>query len=82
MEYALVTVRVEKMNWQTDMELPAKMRIRELVAKILETLKMYDEERFCQISEISLFYEQKKLHMDAALADYQIWDGSIIDIRY
>ncbi len=82
MESAMVTARVEKMSWQIDMELPAKMRIKELVMEMLETLKMYDEERFCQISEISLFHEQKKLHMDATLADYQIWDGSIIDIRY
>ncbi len=82
MEYALVTVRAEQMHWQTDMELPAWMKIRELVVKILETLKMFDEERFFQVSEISLYYGQKKLHMDASLADYQIWDGSIIDIRY
>lgn len=82
MEYALVTVRLEKMRWQIDMELPAKMKIKELVIKILETLKMYDEERFYHISQISLFHGEKKLHTDASLADYQIWDGSIIDVRY
>lgn len=82
MEYALVTIRVEKMHWQIDMELPSRMKIKELVVKILETLKLYDEERFYHISEISLFHEQKKLHRDAALADYQIWDGSILDIKY
>ncbi|MCI8946827.1 MAG: hypothetical protein HFI91_07140 [Lachnospiraceae bacterium] len=82
MEYALVTVRAEKMHWQADMELPARMKIRELAVQILETLKLHDEERFYHVSEISLFYQDKKLHMDASLADYMIWDGSILDIRY
>ena len=82
MEYALVTVRAEKMHWQADMELPARMKIKELAVRILETLKLYEEERFCHVSEISLFHEQKKLHKDAALADYGIWDGSILEIRY
>ena len=46
MEYALVTVRAQAMHWQADMELPAGMKIRELAVQILETLKLYDEERF------------------------------------
>ena len=82
MEYALVTVRAEKMHWQADMELPARMKIRELTVQILETLKLHDEERFYHVSEIGQFYEEKKLHLDATLADYGIWDGSILDIRY
>lgn len=59
MEYALVTVRAEKMHWQADMELPARMKIRELAVQILETLKLHDEERFYHVSEISLFYQDK-----------------------
>ncbi len=59
MDYALVTVRAEKMHWQADMELPARMKIKELAVRILETLKPYEEERFCHVSEISLFHEQK-----------------------
>lgn len=82
MEYALVTVRAEKMHWQADMELPARMKIRELTVQILETLKLHEEERFYHVSEIGLFYEEKKLHLDATLADYGIWDGSILDISY
>lgn len=82
MEYALVTVRAEKMHWQVDMELPARMKIRELAVRILETLKLHEEERFSHVSEIHLFHERKKLHKDATLSDYGIWDGGILDIRY
>lgn len=80
-EYALVTVRVEKLNWQADMELPARMRIRDLLVKMLETLKMYDEDCFSHISQIRLYYQGRELHGSASLADYQIWDGSVLDIR-
>ena len=82
MEYALVTVRAQAMHWQADMELPAGMKIRELAVQILETLKLYDEERFYHVSEISLLNQGKPLHSYATLADYGIWDGSILDIRY
>ena len=80
MDFALVTVRVESMHFQVDMEMPAKMRIKELVPKLLEVLKNYDESRFSDVSSLNLSCNNTRLNEDASLADYQIWDGSILDI--
>ena len=77
----MVTIRVEKVNWNVDMELPVRMKIRDLKIKMLDALKMYDEERFFKVSSINIFLCDKELSGEVSLADYQIWDGSIVDIK-
>ena len=62
MEYAIVTVRTKDGAWEADMELPAKMKLKNVAIKVLDTVKALDADRF----------------EEATLADYQIWDGSIL----
>lgn len=81
MDYAIVTVRMEQLDWQTDMELPAKMPLKQLTGKILEALKLYQEDKFEDISALHIFYNGRALDDEGNLAAYGIWDGSILDVR-
>lgn len=81
MDYAIVTVRMEQLDWQVDMELPAKLVLKELTGKILEALKLYQEDKFEDISALRLFYKGRELDGEGSLAAYGIWDGSIIEVR-
>ena len=81
MDFSLVTMWIPQLHWQEDMELPAKIRISDLIAKILFTLKKYDSDTFETVSDLTLLYDGKVLNRDLTLADYQIWDGNTIEIR-
>lgn len=78
MEYAIVTVRTKDGGWEADMELPAKMKVKNVAAKVLDTVKAMDERRFGTLHSLRLIYDEKTLNGEATLADYQIWDGSIV----
>ena len=81
MDYAIVTVRILKLNWQKDMELPSKMSIKNLAPLVLEMLKNYDISTFRDFSVLEFVFNGKKLNGEASLADYMIWDGSILDLE-
>lgn len=78
MERAVVTVDVSQKKYQIDMELPVKMPIGVLSGRILEVLKMRDEDLFQDVSQIQLIYQNKALYEKASLAEYGLWDGSIL----
>lgn len=80
MEYAIVTVRTTDGTWEADMELPAHMKLKLVAAKVLDTIKALDEKRFEAVFKLHFIYEKKRLNEEAALADYDIWDGSILFI--
>ncbi len=82
MDFSLVTMIIPQLKWQEDMELPARIRISELITKILFTLKQYDAPTFGSISDLYMYFEGKALNRDLSLADYQIWDGNTIEIRF
>lgn len=81
MEYAIVTVRTKDGSWESDMELPARMKLKNVASKVLDTLKAMDERRFGTLHSLQFVYENKTLNGEATLADYQIWDGSIVSIN-
>ncbi len=39
MEYAIVTIKMEDGTWEADMELPVKMKLRNVAVKVLDTIK-------------------------------------------
>lgn len=78
MEYAIVTVRTQDGAWEADMELPVKMKLRIVAVKVLDTIKALDAERFEAMHKLYFKHENRILHEEATLADYQIWDGSIL----
>lgn len=80
MEYAIVTIRTRDKTWETDMELPAKMRLKDVALKVLDTMKAMDETRFGELHKLRFVYEDKLLNEEATLADYQIWDGCIVSL--
>lgn len=80
MDYTLVTVMNKKNGWSVDMELPAKLKIRELIPKLLDALKQYDERQFGELQTIGLATNGKRIQESASLADYDLWDGSIIEL--
>ncbi|MBR3306495.1 MAG: EsaB/YukD family protein [Lachnospiraceae bacterium] len=81
MEYTIVTLSFPGMGWKTDMELPTRLRIDLLIQKILYALKKYDENTFSTVDNMDLSWEGTRLNRDLTLADYGIWDGSIIEAR-
>ena len=78
MEYAIVTIKTKDGTWEADMELPAKMKLKNVALKVLDTIKAMYERRFEAVHKLRFIYEDKVLNEEAALADYQIWDGSIV----
>lgn len=80
MEYAIVTVRTEEGDWEADMELPAKMKLKNVALKVLETIKALDADRFESFHRLQFRYGNRILHEETTLADHQIWDGSILVI--
>lgn len=80
MEYAIVTVRTKDGTWEADMELPAKMKLKSVAIKVLDTVKALDADRFEAMHKLHFRHENRILHEEATLADYQIWDGSILVI--
>lgn len=80
MEYAIVTIRTKDGTWEADMELPAKMKLKDVALKVLDTIKAMDEARFGELHKLRFVYGDKLLNEEATLADYQIWDGSIVSL--
>lgn len=78
MEYAIVTVRTRDGAWEADMELPVKMKLKNLAVKVLDTIKAMDQGRFEAFHKLRFSDGKKVLNEEASLADYQIWDGSIL----
>ena len=78
MEYVIVTVRTKDGAWEADMELPAKMKLKNVAIKVLDTVKALDADRFEALHKLRFWHENRILHEEATLADYQIWDGSIL----
>lgn len=77
----IVTVKAEKQEICVDMELPAQLAVKELAARLLESLKEIDRNKFRNIEKLSLFYDGTQLPDDATLASEAIWDGSILIVR-
>lgn len=80
MEYTLVTVLVKNESWSADMELPVKLKIRDLSVKMLDALKKYNERLFEDVDSIKLEANGRRLNENASLYDYGLWDGSIIEV--
>lgn len=78
MEYAIVTIRTKDGTWEADMELPAKMKLKNVALKVLDTIKAMDENRFGMLHKVQFIHENKVLNEEATLADYGIWDGSVV----
>lgn len=78
MEYAIVTVKTRSGGWEADMELPARMKLKNVALKVLDTVKAMDESRFEAVHKLQFIHENRVLNEEATLADYRIWDGSIV----
>ena len=81
MDYAIVTVRIEQLDWQIDMELSTKTALKELAGNIMETFKRYKEEDLENITSLRIFYQGRELNEEGNLAAYGIWDGSFIEMK-
>lgn len=80
MDYAIITIKTKDGTWEADMEIPAKMKLKNVALKVLDTIKAMDESRFEAVHKLRFIYENKVLNEEATLADYQIWDGSIVHL--
>ncbi len=78
MEYAIVTVRTKDGAWEADMELPAKMKLKNVAVKVLDTIKAMDQSRVEAFHKLRFSDGERMLKEEASLADYQLWDGSIL----
>lgn len=81
METAIITLRTQDSQFEQDMELPTNLTVGELAARILETLRVLDWQRFSSFADPILISGGKALDKTKTLDALGIWDGSIIIIR-
>lgn len=82
MEYAVVTLINKRTGWSVDMELPVKLKMKELIPKIIDVLKQYDERQFEENDYMEMSVNGKIIPEGASLADYDLWDGSKIEMLF
>ena len=80
MDYAIVTIRLPEGARQIDMELPVKMRVEELLVRIRRVLSEYDGSLAWEHNALELRWQGKILNTGMTMSDYQIWDGSVLDL--
>lgn len=78
MEYAIVTLTTPDGSWKQDFELPVQIKIRELEKKLLSVLQDQIPNGFFDAREVYIKAENQILDKEKTLAEYQIWDGSIL----
>ena len=81
METAIITLRTQDGQFEQDMELPMNLAVGELTARILETLRVLDWQRFSSLTDPILISGGRALEKAKTLDALGIWDGSIIIIR-
>lgn len=77
----IVTVNAEKQAFSVDMELPAKIPVKELSPRLLETLKEIEPGKFRSLEKLLLIYNGVILPENATLESEAVWDGKIIIVR-
>ena len=79
----ILTVRMDRMNIECDMELPAGIYGDELCAKLLMALKSIDPGTFNSIEAINIRIKRTgKLLADGdTLETAEVWDGSIVTVE-
>lgn len=65
-----------------DFELPARMKVSELSVKIEEALKAMNSDKYSEISNLKLLYEDAPLSAKDTLYIKEIWDGSFLKLAY
>lgn len=80
MENVIVTLRIQPANRQLDVELPAFAPVGQLRQQLLDVLSQADPVGFARVSYIRLQKDGAELEEDRSLAQYGIWDGSILDV--
>lgn len=76
-EKVIVTIRVK--SKPLDMELPAFLSLLELTAKIDETLLSMPGQILYDDHCVGLKFQGKELDKNKTLANYGIWDGSMLE---
>ena len=77
----IVTVNAENQAFVVDMELPANIPVKELVPKLLETLKEIEPSKFRNLEKLSLIYNGVILSGSSTLESEAVWDGKILIVR-
>lgn len=78
MEYAIVTLTTPDGSWKQDFELPVQIKIRELEKKLLSVLQNQVPNGFGDARRVYIKSGNQILDEEKTLAEYQIWDGSIL----
>ena len=80
-EYAIITLITADGSWKEYFELPLHVQIKELEIKMVSVLEGFPMLKgFSTASEIGFQLNGKILDAERTLAEYQIWDGSILTI--
>ena len=77
----IVTVNAENQAFVVDMELPANIPVKELVPKLLETLKEIEPSKFRNLEKLSLIYNGVIIPGNSILESESVWDGKILIVR-
>ena len=81
-EFSIVTVYDKGNREIGDMELPLKMQICDLSVKLAATLREMDPERFSEVQNVKILYQDKILGEKETLYQNGVWDGSRIQLMY
>ena len=79
MDHILVSVRIG--NDDLDMELPVKMKARELLTQIVTNVRKHNAEITIGEGMTAIFCENKRIPDDKTLEECYIWDGAALEIR-
>ena len=81
MEYAIITLITADGSWKEDFELPLQVQIKDLETKMVSVLEGFPTLKgFSTASGIGFQVNGKILDAERTLAEYQMWDGSMITI--
>ncbi len=79
MDHILVSVKLG--NDDLDMELPVKMKARELVTQIVTNVRKNRTEIMIGEGMNAIFCKNKRIPDDKTLEECYIWDGAALEIR-
>lgn len=80
-ESFIVTLRTPTGGFEGDYELPANLPAERLIQLLLESLAQQEPRRFGSWQGLGLAWNGQKLRDGDTLADWGIWDGSILTIE-
>lgn len=80
-EEVIVTIQTDSGSFAADFSLPTAISMEKFTGLLLEALKKRDVRQFGSWKGLKLYRKGFLLRESKTLADYCVWDGSILTVR-